>query len=246
MLKVTANKINFISNNVKGFQSTNKRLKLIKYFKDKIVSNGFLFVQETHSTVNDEIKWKDDFKGEVFYSHGKSNSCGVLICFIGSKRLFIRNKLSDNDGRILILDVDIDDENFILINLYNPNTEAEQLKTLSKLTEMLTKSHLSQNNNIICAGDFNLLFNIKLESYGGNPVFKKRSVGKIFELKETYNLTDIWRIRNPKAKQYTFRQKHVSGFLQRRLDYFFISNNIQEFILDTNIIPAISSDHSTF
>ena len=165
-----------------------------------------------------------------------------MICFIGSKRLFIRNKLSES--RILILDVDIDDENFISVNLYNPNTEAEQLKTLLKLKEMPTKLHLTQNNNIICAGDFNLLFNIKLESYGGNPVFKKRSVGKIFELKETYNLTDIWRIRNPKAKQYTFRQKHVSGFLQRRLDYFFISKNIQEFILDTKIIPAISSDHS--
>ena len=54
---------------------------------------------------------------------------------------------------------------------------------------------------------------------------------------------DTWRIRNPKAKQYTFRQKHASGFLQRRLVYFFISNNIQEFILDTDIIPAISSDH---
>ena len=61
-------------------------------------------------TVEDEIKWKDDFK--VFYSHGKSNSCGVLICFIDPEKLFIRNKLSDNDGRILILDVDIDDENF--------------------------------------------------------------------------------------------------------------------------------------
>ena len=107
-----ANKVDFISNNVKGFQSTN-RLKLIKYFKDKIASNGFLFLQETHSTVNDEIKWKGDFKGEVFYSHGKSNSRGVLICFIGSKRLFIRNTLSGNDGRTLILDVDIDDENFI-------------------------------------------------------------------------------------------------------------------------------------
>ena len=203
-----------------------------------------MFLQEIYLTVNDEIKWKDDFKGEVFYSRGKSNSCGVLICFIDSKNLFTRNKLSGNDGRILILDVDIDDGNFSLINFYNPDTEAEQLKTLSKLTEMLTKLHLTQNNNIICAGDFNLLFNIKLESYGGNPVFKKRSVRKIFELKETYNLTDIWRIRNPKAKQYTFRQKHVSGFLQRRLDYFFISKNIQEFILDTKIIPAISSDHS--
>ena len=75
-------------------------------------------------------------------------------------------------------------------------------------------------------------------------VFKKHYVWKIFELKETYNLTDIWRIRNPKAKQYTFRQKHVSGFLQRVLDYFFISSNIQESILDTDIIPAITSDHS--
>ena len=38
--------------------------------------------------------------------------------------------------------------------MYNPNTEAEHLKTISKLTEMLTKLHLTQNNNIICAGDF--------------------------------------------------------------------------------------------
>ena len=127
-----ANKINFISSNVKRLQSTNKRLKLIKYFKDKIVSNGFLFLRETNSTVNDEVKWKDDFKGEVFYSHGKSNSCGILICFIGSKKNFIRNKLSDNDGRILILDADIDDENFILINLYSPNTEAEQVTSYSE------------------------------------------------------------------------------------------------------------------
>ena len=57
-----SNKINFISSNVKDFQSTNKRLKLIKYFKNEIVSNGFLFLQETHSTVNVEIKWKGDFK----------------------------------------------------------------------------------------------------------------------------------------------------------------------------------------
>ena len=85
---------------MKGFQSTDKRLKLIKYFNDKIVSNGFLFLQEIHSTFNDEIKWKDDFKGEVFYTHGKSDTCGVLICFIGSKRLFIKKKLSGNDGRI--------------------------------------------------------------------------------------------------------------------------------------------------
>ena len=107
--------------------------------------------------------------------------------------------LSGNDRCISILDANIDDENFILINLYNPDTETEQLKTLSKLTEMLTKLHLTQNNNIICTGDLNLFFNVNLESYRGNLIFKKHSVRKIFELKETYNLTDIWRIGNPKS-----------------------------------------------
>ena len=79
-----------------------------------IVSNGFFFLQEIHPTVNNYIKWKDDFKDGVVYSHGKSNSCLVLICFIHSKRCFVSNKLSGNDGHILILDVNIDDENFIL------------------------------------------------------------------------------------------------------------------------------------
>ena len=64
------------------------------------------------------------FKSEAFYSHGESNSCRVLICFMASKKLYIRNKLSGNDGRILILDVDIDDENVIFISLHNSNTEA--------------------------------------------------------------------------------------------------------------------------
>ena len=59
------NKINFISNNINGFQSANKKSKLNKYFKNKIVSSGFLFLQEMHSTVNDEIEWKDD-SGKLF------------------------------------------------------------------------------------------------------------------------------------------------------------------------------------
>ena len=51
--------------------------------------------------------------------------------------------------------------------MYNPKTEAEQLKTLSKLMEMLNKLNLTQNNNIICFRDFDFLFNVKLENYGG-------------------------------------------------------------------------------
>ena len=46
--------LSFITNNVKGIQSSEKRLKLIQYFKDKIWPTAVLFLQETHS--NSKIK----------------------------------------------------------------------------------------------------------------------------------------------------------------------------------------------
>ena len=45
---------------------------------------------------------------------------------------------------------------------------------------------------------------------------------KLLELKEEYDLCDIWRIRNPTKKLYTFRQNHSAGIINRRLDYIFI------------------------
>ena len=37
---------NFISNNVKGIRSSEKRLKIFEYLKNNIRHNGFVFLQE--------------------------------------------------------------------------------------------------------------------------------------------------------------------------------------------------------
>ena len=66
----------------------------------------------------------------------------------------------------------------------------------------------------------------------------------VLQLIEQHNLIDIWRIRNPILKRYNFRKNHFSGLIQRRLDYIFVSNNIQENIKDINILPSFCSDHS--
>ena len=102
------NKLCFISNNVKGIQASDKRIKLFEYLRKCVIPNGFVFLQETHSTENDEKQWKDEFKGQLFFSHGRSNSCGVAIGFYGAKKLELLNKCSDKAGRILLLDVKID------------------------------------------------------------------------------------------------------------------------------------------
>ena len=36
-------------------------------------------------------------------------------------------------------------------------------------------------------GDFNLLFDSKLDAQGGNPTMKKKSLAKLIELKESYD-----------------------------------------------------------
>ena len=51
---------------------------------------------------------KDEFKGPLFFSYGKSNSCEVLNDFIGNKPFNVKNRISDDSGRILILEVNID------------------------------------------------------------------------------------------------------------------------------------------
>ena len=75
---------------------------------------------------------------------------------------------------------------------------------------------------IVLAGDFKNFFDTSLESYGGKPTLKKKPIAKFTELKEKFDLCDIWRIRNPKTKRFTFCQKHVSSLIQRRLDYIYI------------------------
>ena len=82
--------MSFITNSVKGIQSSKKRLKLMQYFKDKIGTIGVLFLQETHSCSKVEQKWKEDFKGPIFFFHGKSNSCGVLIAYFGTGTFIIK------------------------------------------------------------------------------------------------------------------------------------------------------------
>ena len=73
----------------------------------------------------------------MFFSHGSTNSCGVAVGFCGLKSLHVIDKKSDENGRILIIDAKVNDEKFLLVNLYNSNAECEQIKMLDTLKNLL-------------------------------------------------------------------------------------------------------------
>ena len=118
----------------------------MQYFKEKIGSTGVLFLQETHSSSKVEQKWKKDFKGHVFFSHGKTNSCGVLTAYFGKETFNVKKQETDKEGRILILDVE-----YILINLYNANTQKEQINVFSNMFALLKKFDVNEKTQIIMA-----------------------------------------------------------------------------------------------
>ena len=52
-----------LSNNVWGTKNYNKRNKLFEYFKKSASPDTIVFLQETHSSEKNKIRWNDGFKG---------------------------------------------------------------------------------------------------------------------------------------------------------------------------------------
>ena len=58
-----------------------------------------------------------------------------------------------------------------------------------------------------------------------------------------HDLCDIYRTRFPSSQCFTWRKR--TPLKQRRLDYFLISDQLQEQTCLIDVIPSVQSDHST-
>ena len=78
----------------------------------------------------------------------------------------------------MLLEINVDDSLFVLINIYEANNKPDQVKTLTDLGEILDSVGDTQNKNIIFGGDFYVIFYFFLESRGGKPSLKKTYFSK--------------------------------------------------------------------
>ena len=101
---------------------------------------------------------------------------------------------------------------------------------------------MEQDHPFIVGGDFNIILDHFLDGQGGNS--KMKDSGKIVEdmSADELDLVDIWRIRNPTLTRFTWCQK--KPITQRRLDYWFVSDTLQDDIDSVGIKTSIKSDHS--
>ena len=69
--------LELVSFNARGLGNEKKRKKVFNILKKQTSMNSVIFLQECHSTKEDERLWEYQWKNKIFYSHGKSNARGV-------------------------------------------------------------------------------------------------------------------------------------------------------------------------
>ena len=67
---------------------------------------------------------------------------GVAVGFLGNMNFNVLNKIQDNDGRTLILDVQVDGAPFSLVDWYNGNKTCEQLNVTTTLAISWVKTYI--------------------------------------------------------------------------------------------------------
>ncbi len=192
-------------------------------------------LQETHSTREKENIWISEWGNKIYFSHGTSNSRGVCILFRPGFNYTVHDKKGDEDGRVLCLDIEIEDIKFTLSNIYAPNEDDQEFfKHVFEIVEQF------DNSSKIIAGDFNLVMDLEMDKKGGNPRthFKCRDIVKLYM--EESDMLDIWRQMHPDTKKYTWHRNKIFC----RLDMILTSFDLTGYIENSNIIPSYKSDHS--
>ena len=109
-----------LSLNVRGLSNFKKRV-IFAWCRKK--NANIIFLQETHSTGNNEKQWKADWGAPLEVAHGSSNSRGVAILFRKGFDCKIIKKVIDPNGRYISIEVQINDEKYFLVNVYGEEVE---------------------------------------------------------------------------------------------------------------------------
>ena len=86
------------------------------------------------------------------------------------------------------------------------------------------------------------LIQLLTKKIGGLLTPRKLVVDSIECFQDNFDLIDIWRVKNPGVRSFTWSKMSPKKFC--RLDYWLISNNLQDLVIATDICPATKTDHA--
>ena len=230
--------IEILSVNVRGIGSQKKRREIFYWLHKK--KGDIFFIQETHSTSKDEQIWSAEWGGKVFFSHGTSESRGTAVLISNSFNGKITEVEIDQDGRYIILSVQVDDIVYILLNIYAPNRDSPVF-----FSELFEKVKQMENDYVIVGGDMNITLNPDIDKKTERTTSESHSYSRdtILQYMEDQDMVDVWRLWHQDGRKYTWSRSRPYPIMSR-IDYFLISYGLCNHITDSYIKPGYKTDHS--
>lgn len=153
-----------ISFNVRGLNDQKKRRSIFKWLKQKQID--ICLLQETYCTDKVEHIWRNEWGGKIIASNGTNHARGVAVLIKPDLDAEIINIIKDDIGRMLLVELKVQDTHFKIMNIYAPNTEASQFHFYHYIKRTLN-AYTNPEENIIIGGDFNINFDKDLDKKGG-------------------------------------------------------------------------------
>lgn len=228
----------FLTQNVAGIGgASNKKRRLI--FNDlhnkKI---DFALLQETHSTKEIENLWKNQWGGEIFYSHGTSSARGTAILISKRYKNNVKSMINDEAGRLVAISIQLQSQMYTVASIYAPNEDnASFFVNTFRMIEQVG------NDYKIIAGDFNTVLDLDKDLRGGKGHSNAETRKFINEYIVQNDMLDIWRLSHPDTFRSTFNRSRPVR-LSERLDYILISSALQQNVIYSDIPVSNYSDHA--
>ena len=157
-----------------------------------------------------------------------------------SKQLFqdVKNVYIDDEGRMVIFDIQQNDMVITIVALYAPNEDKPLF--FSTIAELVK----NREDKKILIGDFNLTIDVELDrlnTYNNNT----KARDKVLDLVDHFKLVDVWRNQNGVKREFSWIK---AGRTDRasRIDFALVSAGLDQMVSNPIYISGIKSDHRAF
>ena len=148
----------------------------------------------------------------------------------------MRNIFKDILGRLIIVDLCINEQEITIAALYAPNEDSPQF--FQELGRYLKE----RNEKKILVGDFNLVLDVELDrenTYCNN----NRAKYQVEQLMDEFSLNDTWRNRNPDIREFSWRKAHHYPTKASRIDFALISGGLDQRVEMIMYFSSVFTDH---
>ena len=227
--------LKIVTLNVRGLRS-NKKYNIYRWLRDN--KFDICLLQETFCTEEYDVIMKKGWRGEMVHSFSNSgHSRGVSILFAKDFTYSITSKFCDNEGRMLLVNLEVNGVDYSICNIYSPNDMSERIKFLQNM-KLFVQNHAVAKNNIYIGGDFNCV-----ESPLDRASRKlDRSSTVLAEIKNDLKLIDVWRSFNPDKREFSYIDPSVNG-RHSRIDFWLIPKVNIIAVNSCSIVQAPTPDH---